>query len=44
LLPRESDQRVFVADGTKAKRMIGWVPEISKAEGIKKMIEWVSYK
>lgn len=39
---RESDQRVFVADLTKAKELIGWEPKVSKEEGIRKMIEWVS--
>lgn len=39
---RESDQRFFVADITKAKKMIGWSPEISKYNGIKKMIKWVN--
>ena len=40
---RESDQRVFVADITKAKRLIGWHPVVIKQEGIKKMIDWVSH-
>jgi CDP-paratose 2-epimerase len=39
---RESDQRVFVSDLTKAKKLIGWEPKVSKEEGIRKMIEWVS--
>lgn len=39
---RESDQRVFVSDLTKAKELIGWEPKVSKEEGIIKMIEWVS--
>ncbi len=39
---RESDQRVFVSDLTKAKELIGWEPKVSKEEGIRKMIEWVS--
>lgn len=39
---RESDQRVFVADITKVKDLIGWQPQVGKAEGIRKMIEWVS--
>lgn len=40
LPPRESDQRVFVADITKAQKLINWTPKVSKAEGIRKMIEW----
>jgi len=39
---RESDQRVFVADIAKAKSLIGWEPCVTKEEGIKKMIDWVS--
>lgn len=37
---RESDQRVFVADITKAKKSIEWNVKIFKKEGIKKMIDW----
>jgi len=33
---------VFVADLTKARELIGWEPKVSKEEGIRKMIEWVS--
>lgn len=39
---RESDQRVFVADITKAKERIGWEPKVSKEEGLGKMIQWIS--
>lgn len=39
---RESDQKVFIADISKAKKMIGWKPKVSKEEGIKKMIKWIS--
>ena len=39
---RESDQRVFVADLTKVKELIGWEPKFSKEDGIRKMIEWVN--
>ena len=42
LPPRESDQRVFVANNTKAKEIIGWEPRVYKDIGIRKMIEWVS--
>ena len=40
LPPRESDQKIFVADINKVKKLIGWEPKISKEEGVKKMIEW----
>lgn len=42
LPPRESDQRVFVADIAKAQKLIGWKPLVSKSEGVSKMIDWVS--
>ena len=38
---RESDQKVFVADLTKAKHLLGWEPKVSKEEGIQKIIEWI---
>ena len=42
LAPRESDQRVFVADISKVSKIIGWKPEISAKNGLKRMFEWVS--
>jgi len=39
---RESDQRVFVADITKAKQLLKWRPIVSAQEGVARMIEWVS--
>lgn len=41
LPPRESDQKVFVADITKASSIFDWKPEVSKEEGIRKMLAWV---
>jgi CDP-paratose 2-epimerase len=41
LPPRESDQRVFVADLTKAKAILGWTPQVSAREGVGRMVEWV---
>jgi len=38
---RESDQRVFVADITKAKEVFGWKPVVSSREGVARMVEWV---
>lgn len=39
--PRESDQRVFIADINKACRLLDWKPRIGKEKGIKHMIDWV---
>ncbi|PIT88159.1 MAG: CDP-paratose 2-epimerase [Candidatus Magasanikbacteria bacterium CG10_big_fil_rev_8_21_14_0_10_36_32] len=41
---RESDQKVFIANIEKAKRLIGWQPKISTRQGIKKMLEWIDKK
>lgn len=41
LPPRQSDQKVFVADITKIKSKIGWKPKIAALEGITKMVDWV---
>jgi len=38
---RESDQRVFVADITKANGLLKWKPEVSADLGVSKMLEWV---
>lgn len=42
LPPRESDQRVFVADITKARKRLDWQPQVSARQGVSDMIEWVS--
>ena len=39
---RESDQRVFVSDLTKAKQLLNWKPLVSAQEGVARMVEWVS--
>ncbi len=41
LPPRESDQRVFVADIDKATRMLGWRPFVDAVSGIKNMMTWI---
>lgn len=41
LPPRESDQKVFVADIAKAKRLLGWEPVVSKEDGVRRMISWI---
>ncbi|CAL1693005.1 CDP-paratose 2-epimerase [Brevundimonas subvibrioides] len=37
---RQSDQRVFVADLTKARDVLGWSPTVTAEEGIKRMVAW----
>jgi CDP-paratose 2-epimerase len=37
---RKSDQKVFVADNSKAKRLINWVPFIDKNIGLDLMLKW----
>jgi CDP-paratose 2-epimerase len=41
LPPRESDQRVFVADIAKAQRLLGWSPQVDTRTGVSRMVEWV---
>jgi CDP-paratose 2-epimerase len=39
---RPGDQHIFVADIGKAKRELGWQPSVSRAEGVRRLYEWVS--
>ncbi len=41
LPPRQSDQKVFVADITKIKSKIGWEPKVTALEGVTEMVDWV---
>ncbi len=41
---RVSDQKVFVADLSKITNTIGWLPKVSKLEGIRKMLRWLADK
>lgn len=38
---RKSDQKVFVANISKAKKMINWEPRIDKKEGINSLTKWI---
>lgn len=46
LPPRESDQKVFVANINQIETKTGWKPEVDKLTGVRKMIDWLtsSYK
>jgi CDP-paratose 2-epimerase len=41
IAPRESDQRVFIADLSKIQSFVEWRPLVSKSDGIRRMVEWV---
>jgi len=38
---RHSDQRYFVADISKARRLLNWQPQVGKEAGLEMMLEWV---
>ncbi|MGH2639706.1 MAG: GDP-mannose 4,6-dehydratase, partial [Rhabdochlamydiaceae bacterium] len=40
--PRQSDQKVFVADISKVSSDIGWKISVDKETGVKQMIEWIT--
>jgi CDP-paratose 2-epimerase len=39
---RAGDQRVFIADISKAKRELGWQPKIGAHEGVDRLADWVA--
>lgn len=41
LPPRKSDQKVFIADITKAEDFFDWKPKVSRTQGLREMINWV---
>lgn len=41
LPPRSSDQRLFVADTTKAEKILRWRPQVAARVGIENALEWL---
>ncbi len=41
LPPRESDQRVFIADLAKVYNVLGWKPDVGKRAGVTRMLGWI---
>ncbi len=39
---RPGDQRVFVADIRRAAERLGWRPQVSPTEGVRRLYEWVA--
>jgi len=38
--PRIGEVNRLIADATKAKKLLGWVPKYSLEEGLKEFIQW----
>ena len=38
---RASDQKVYISDISKAKKLLNWKPKISPKEGLKILVNWV---
>ncbi len=38
---RPSDQKVYISDVSKAKRVLGWEPKVSPKEGVEMLADWV---
>lgn len=43
LPPRESDQKIFIADIKKIQVKIGWRPFVSAEDGLNKMLQWTNF-
>ena len=39
---RPSDQKVYISDISKAERILGWKPQTSTEQGVKKLVDWVA--
>lgn len=39
---RPGDQKVFISDIGKARRMLGWQPRVSVEEGVTRMLGWIA--
>ncbi len=39
---RPADQKVYMSDISKATKLLGWKPQVSPREGIRKLAEWAS--
>ena len=42
LRPADSEVERLVAGTTKAKRLLGWEPEVDLDEGLRQTIEWLT--
>jgi CDP-paratose 2-epimerase len=38
---RPADQRVYISDSTNVRRALGWKPEVSPQDGVRRLVAWV---
>lgn len=38
---RPGDQRVYISDIRKARRLLDWAPQVNPEEGVRRMIQWI---
>lgn len=38
---RQSDQKTYISNTSKAKQKLGWTPKVSPKEGVKRLVDWV---
>lgn len=38
---RPGDQKIYISDTSRAKKDLGWQPEISPADGVKNLYDWI---
>jgi CDP-paratose 2-epimerase len=39
---RPADQKVYISDISKAKKILDWTPKVTPSAGVKKLVEWYS--
>ena len=39
---RPADQKVYISDISKSKKILNWIPKVTPSVGVKKLVEWCS--
>lgn len=41
--PRPGDQKIYISDIAKAKKILGWQPRVDKYEGLQRLVSWLRH-